>query len=276
MTKTPIRLTCVKVLAPEAGDNVSTESNGFSSSNVMLRWRMKFLLVTAMQGSHTVIPALRSDQWLRDCLQHSDLQAVCLDIRLSEAALCLWVNACEAANKAVFLRFPASVTFEQQQPLYRWETNRLLDCLLAALLLLILAPLLVFLMALVKLSSPGPIFYKQWYIGCRGRLFRVWKFRTMTAHADNPSSTGMDYQRGLHKRKEDFGVTPIGRFLRKYGLEKLPQLVNVLRGEMSFIGPQPWAIYDAIRVKPDGLHRLRVLPGMTNIGWIPQRSHLVV
>jgi lipopolysaccharide/colanic/teichoic acid biosynthesis glycosyltransferase len=84
----------------------------------------------------------------------------------------------------------------------------------------------------------------------------------------------MGHQAGLHKCENDPRVTPIGRWMRKYSLDELPQLFNVLRGEMSLVGPRPWALYDAVRLSPAVRQRLNALPGITGIWQVTGRSHL--
>ncbi|MBD2028372.1 heterocyst development glycosyltransferase HepC [Leptolyngbya sp. FACHB-711] len=273
MTATRIRLTNIKVLRLENSSWVELDIPTFS--NVTLCWRSNFLFVNAANASDAGIPALRSEQWLKDCLRLSSVAAVCLNIKLSETALQSWADACHDANRPVFLTVLPSAEFRNQCSSLGWRTKRFIDWFLSALMLLVLSPLMAFLMVLVKLSSPGPIFFRQWRVGGRGRLFKIWKFRTMVVNAEETHHTIMGSQQGLHKHKDDPRVTPIGRFMRKYSLDELPQLINVLRGEMSLVGPQPWTIYDAIRIKHEDLHRLRALPGITGLWQVLGRSHLV-
>lgn len=109
--------------------------------------------------------------------------------------------------------------------------KRIFDAAFAAIGLALLAPVLVALAIAVRLSSPGPLFYRGVRVGMFGKLFRVVKFRTMVANAEalGGSCTGTDDPR----------ITPVGRWLRKYKLDELPQLFNVLKGDMSFVGPRP-------------------------------------
>jgi lipopolysaccharide/colanic/teichoic acid biosynthesis glycosyltransferase len=128
---------------------------------------------------------------------------------------------------------------------------------------------------LVKTSSPGPIFFSQWRVGERGKLFRIIKFRTMVVNAEQLHHQVMGHQTGLHKLKNDPRVTPVGRWLRKLSLDELPQLWNVLRGEMSLVGPRPWALYDAVRIGVAQRQRLNALPGITGAWQVNGRSHLL-
>lgn len=113
--------------------------------------------------------------------------------------------------------------------------KRLVDTLLAALLLPLLLPLFAVVAAAIRLDSPGPVFFRQTRIGYRGRPFRVWKFRTMRVQNDEPS-----LEQAI-TRHRDPRVTRLGRWLRRSRIDELPQAFNVLRGEMSWIGPRPEA-----------------------------------
>jgi putative colanic acid biosynthesis UDP-glucose lipid carrier transferase len=140
------------------------------------------------------------------------------------------------------------------------KAKRLLDFVFALIGLVLLLPLLLVVAAAVALDSPGPVFFRQWRGGHKGRRFQIFKFRTMTCMED-----GKDV---CQARLGDVRVTRVGRVLRKSSLDELPQLFNVLRGEMSLVGPRPHAlahdeVYSAlIRGYSD---RQLVKPGIT--GW---------
>ena len=153
----------------------------------------------------------------------------------------------------------------------------MLDLSIASLLLVLLSPVLLTIAALIKASTPGPILFRQWRVGQRGKLFRVLKFRTMTVNAEQHHHQVMAGQShtNLHKREDDPRITPLGKRLRKYSLDELPQLFNVLLGEMSLVGPRPWALYDAVRIRPEMLERLNALPGITGAWQVQARSHLL-
>ncbi len=135
--------------------------------------------------------------------------------------------------------------------------SRLLDCCVASLLLLLCAPMLLWAAAAVTVTSPGPVFYRQERVGLGGQIFQIWKFRTMftgTCNSAGPLVTAQD----------DCRITPLGRHLRSWKLDELPQLFNVLRGDMSLVGPRPQVPRFVDRFDP-GLRRivLSVRPGMT-------------
>jgi len=125
-------------------------------------------------------------------------------------------------------------------------TKRGIDLFLAIVSSCIVLPASLFIAVLIKLDSPGPVIYKQSRVGRRGKLFDVWKFRTMVENADEILQTYLQQYpemrrewEATQKLKEDPRVTRVGRLLRKFSLDELPQLVNVLRGEMSLVGPRP-------------------------------------
>jgi exopolysaccharide biosynthesis polyprenyl glycosylphosphotransferase len=146
--------------------------------------------------------------------------------------------------------------------------KQIFDTLASVLLLVLLAPLLLLIALLIKLESPGPVFFFQERIGEHGRRFKMIKFRSMYADADQRwrdvarrDATG----RLIHKQNDDPRVTRIGRKLRRSSLDELPQLFNVLRGEMSLVGPRPEMPYIAAEYEPWQWQRFRVPPGIT--GW---------
>lgn len=152
------------------------------------------------------------------------------------------------------------------------------DVVLSGLTLLVLAPILALVAVLVKMSSRGPVFYACDYVGYRGRRFRGYKFRTMVADADEKKAEllHLNHMNGpAFKIRNDPRVTALGRFLRKYSIDELPQLWNVLRGDMSLVGPRPplpeeWAEYEEWQRA-----KLSVVPGITCYWQIEGRSDIV-
>jgi exopolysaccharide biosynthesis polyprenyl glycosylphosphotransferase len=152
--------------------------------------------------------------------------------------------------------------------------KRMLDVISAALLLFILLPILLAIAILIRVDSPGPAIYKAWRVGKKGCRFKCFKFRTMSVDADK-----IKHQlRSLNERagptfkiSDDPRITRIGKWLRKYSLDELPQLVNVLRGEMSLIGPRPHPLDDYNQYQLEHRLRLRVTPGLTGLWQITAR-----
>jgi exopolysaccharide biosynthesis polyprenyl glycosylphosphotransferase len=161
--------------------------------------------------------------------------------------------------------------------------KRLFDALVSLILLVVLSPLLITIAIVIKKTSPGAIFYKQDRVGLKGHRFKVWKFRTMVENA-NELQQALEAQNEvkggvLFKIKEDPRITKVGRFLRKYSLDELPQLINVLQGQMSLVGPRPLAIRDyelsiqnIEQFTRDRFLRYEVLPGVTGLWQVKGRA----
>jgi lipopolysaccharide/colanic/teichoic acid biosynthesis glycosyltransferase len=148
--------------------------------------------------------------------------------------------------------------------------KRILDLFLCCLALPIALPLIAICALAVRLSSPGPVLFRQERLGINRTPFEMLKFRSMYVNApDLRNSDGSTFN-----GPQDSRVTPIGRFLRKTSLDEVPQLINVLRGEMSFVGPRP-DLPDAIQhYRPQDHFRLSVLPGITGLPQVRGRNTL--
>jgi lipopolysaccharide/colanic/teichoic acid biosynthesis glycosyltransferase len=241
-----------------------------------LTWRQHQLIVRPLPPSQaTFLPSVDNRGWLVDCLRRSASTLVKLDLGLGETQLITWANACQQADKAAYLSLPSTQKAPSQKSPLRWWLKRSLDWLAAACLLVILSPLMIGIILLMSIFTPGPIFFKQWRVGERGKLFQVLKFRTMIVGADAIHHQVMGNQAGLHKRADDPRITSLGRWMRRFSIDELPQLFNVLRGEMSLVGPRPWALYDAIRITPELRHRLKALPGLTGAWQVESRSKML-
>lgn len=136
--------------------------------------------------------------------------------------------------------------------------KRIIDFLFSLIILLILLPLFLVVAILIKLDSKGPVIFKQSRLGKNGNVFKVWKFRTMI---DNAEKMGT----GLTTAQNDPRITRVGKILRKTSIDELPQLINVLKGDMSFIGPRPAPVHHLKQYNENERQRLKVLPGIT--GW---------
>jgi exopolysaccharide biosynthesis polyprenyl glycosylphosphotransferase len=154
--------------------------------------------------------------------------------------------------------------------------KKITDIFFSVLLLMILSPIMLIIAIAVKLTSRGPVIYKQARIGLRGRQFNLYKFRTMVTGAEELQKDlelRNEADGPVFKIKEDPRVTRIGRFLRKSGLDELPQLINVLKGEMSLIGPRPPLQEETAQYKRWQLRRLSVKPGLSCFWQIkPERN----
>ena len=155
--------------------------------------------------------------------------------------------------------------------------RRAVDVAAAVAGLLAAAPLLFAAAVAIKLSSAGPVFYSQQRVGQRGRLFRLWKLRTMVHGADELKqhlleSDGLDGPR--FKLERDPRITPVGRLLRRTSMDELPQFLNVLVGDMTLIGPRPPLWSEVVEYDPRALRRLEVPPGLTCLWQVRGRSDL--
>jgi exopolysaccharide biosynthesis polyprenyl glycosylphosphotransferase len=156
--------------------------------------------------------------------------------------------------------------------------KKLMDISVSVVLLIILSPLMLMISLLIKLTSKGPIIYRQPRVGLRGRQFNLYKFRTMVINADKirkDLEAQNEADGPVFKIKNDPRITAIGGVLRKTGLDELPQLINVLKGEMSLIGPRPPLKSETEQYKRWQLRRLSVKPGLSCF-WqiIPDRNNV--
>src|SRR3954454_13162661 len=159
----------------------------------------------------------------------------------------------------------------------RMLVKRILDRLLGIGLFVALLPLLVVIAVAIRRSSPGPVLFRQIRIGEDGRPFEMLKFRSMVVDAEERRSElepGNDGNGVLFKLRDDPRLTRIGALLRRYSLDELPQLWNVVRGEMSLVGPRPPLPQEVMGYSDDATRRLRVRPGMTGLWQVSGRSEL--
>jgi exopolysaccharide biosynthesis polyprenyl glycosylphosphotransferase len=151
----------------------------------------------------------------------------------------------------------------------------MLDYFLAIVCLLVLSPFFLIVAILVKISSPGPVIHKRLVLGLNGKQFNAYKFRTMAVNGDEVLKIYPELKDELernHKLKNDPRITKIGAFLRKYSLDELPQLFNVLKREMSLVGPRMISPEEVIKYKQFDMNLLTVLPGITGVWQVSGRS----
>ena len=140
----------------------------------------------------------------------------------------------------------------------QYAIKRIMDISISVVTLVALSPLLIIIAFIIKFTSPGPVFFIQERIGKNGKPFKLMKFRTMTQGAEKATQ-------GMHIDKDNPYITKIGRFLRKWSIDEIPELINVLKGEMSLVGPRPTLEYQVKKYDDFQKRRLLVKPGLT--GW---------
>ena len=156
--------------------------------------------------------------------------------------------------------------------------KRLFDIVAAAILLVLLLPVFTGVALLIRLESPGPVLFRQTRVGRWGQLFTMWKFRSMYIDAEERKAALMAQNEMaggvIFKRKDDPRVTRVGRFIRKTSIDELPQLWNVLVGDMSLVGPRPPVPSEVDQYSLSDRRRLEVIPGITCIWQISGRSEI--
>jgi len=156
--------------------------------------------------------------------------------------------------------------------------KRALDIIVAALTLLIWSPLILVVIALIKIEDGGPIFFRQTRVGLRGRLFGMWKFRSMVMNADALKDKLLEQnqmQGGVtFKMKNDPRITRIGKWIRKFSVDEVPQLWNVMAGDMSLVGPRPPVPREVREYSIEDRQRLLAKPGLTCFWQVAGRSEI--
>lgn len=147
--------------------------------------------------------------------------------------------------------------------------KRILDFILSLIAIIILSPIMIIIAIIIKIDSKGPIFFKQERLGKNGKVFKIFKFRTMVVNAEHIGD-------GLKVKSEnDNRITKIGKVLRKTSLDELPQLINVIKGEMSLIGPRPPVTYHPHKYdeySEEQKKRFEVRPGITGLAQVKVRN----
>jgi exopolysaccharide biosynthesis polyprenyl glycosylphosphotransferase len=155
--------------------------------------------------------------------------------------------------------------------------KRLMDIVIGSISLLVVSPFMAILALAIKLDSPGPMIFRQKRVGVRGQEFVVFKFRSMREGADEEKEQLLEFNEmngPLFKMREDPRTTRVGRFLRRFSLDELPQLFNVLRGEMSMVGPRPHTSLEVAQYQNWQRQVLEAPPGLTGLAQVSGRSQL--
>jgi exopolysaccharide biosynthesis polyprenyl glycosylphosphotransferase len=171
--------------------------------------------------------------------------------------------------------YPALAIVQRDVPAIQFKLKRILDVLISAAVLLLLSPVLLLLAIIVKLNSRGPVFYGSQRVGKKGKSFSCYKFRTMVTNADQLKAKLQHLNERddiLFKIANDPRITSSGRYMRKYSLDELAQLWNVLKGDMSLVGPRPPLASEVKQYELDYLLRLEAAPGITGLWQVQARN----
>jgi exopolysaccharide biosynthesis polyprenyl glycosylphosphotransferase len=247
-----------------------------------------------------LVPVLRGDADVVELVQRLDVDRVMLAPALSESRRRVQV-VCELSELGVHVDLVPSwsdvvgTRFDLNEmegmPLLTvprptlgrnaLRLKRALDLAAGTLALLLLAPVFAACAVAIKLDSPGPVFFRQRRVGRDDQRFELFKFRSMHADADARKTDiaklnfhGGGNDRGMFKIREDPRITRVGRFLRRYSLDELPQLFNILRGEMSFVGPRPLIETEDRQIEGRFRRRLLLTPGLTGLWQAHGRSDI--
>lgn len=169
-----------------------------------------------------------------------------------------------------------SYDMRKRKPM-QWILKRTIDITCSLLGLLALAPLLILVALAIRIESKGPVIFKQRRIGLHGREFDMFKFRSMRPDADDMIADLLDQNEtseGMFKMFNDPRVTKVGKFIRKYSIDELPQLFNVLKGDMSLVGPRPPIKRELKHYKNWHYLRFATLPGLTGLWQVSGRSRI--
>lgn len=205
-------------------------------------------------------------------LQNNAIKATCLTLQNKAIQLRLEALKSNIGESYLFLLGLKSL---QKSEIF---LRRLTDILVSSIVLFCLSPLLITVMILIKVDDRGPLFFKQERVGLNGKKFNMLKFRSMTTNAEiikksieqhNESSGNI-----LFKMKNDPRITKIGKWMRHYSIDELPQLINVLKGDMALVGPRPALPMEVAKYNYHARLRLQVKPGITCFWQIGGRSDL--
>jgi exopolysaccharide biosynthesis polyprenyl glycosylphosphotransferase len=228
------------------------------------------------QGGYRVVAVVPDHRWTRHRLQQLTWQLETTPAEVVVAPVLAEVTGPRLHVSPVF-GLPLLRVSSPRFVGARWVIKNLLDRTAAAVGLLVIAPLVIGLALAVKLHDRGPVFYRQTRVGRDGRTFSMIKFRSMVVDADTLRTDLVEVNEGagpLFKMRNDPRITPIGAILRRYSLDELPQLFNVIGGSMSLVGPRPPLPDEVAVYPPDMRRRLKVKPGLTGLWQVSGRSDL--
>lgn len=203
---------------------------------------------------------------------YKEIQDICLinpDFNFSPEKECL-------ATICTSFKTKKTLNFKKTKP-FQWKIKRTIDLTGSIIGLIIITPLLLLIAAAIKIESKGPVFFKQKRIGLQGREFYMYKFRSMSLDAEKQIDKLLENNEtnaGMFKMFNDPRITRIGKFLRKYSIDEIPQLFNVIKGDMSLVGPRPPIEKELLSYKSWHFIRFSTLPGLTGLWQVSGRSKI--
>ncbi len=246
--------------------------------------------------SHSTVPFLGDIVDLKRILTTYIVDGICITLPAGSfyREIADIVNVCEEIGLPVHVRDPFREKANRAPPFYvgglhfftyaggsdtgwRYSVKRVIDVVFSILFLVILGPALLLIMSLIKLTSQGPALFKQIRVGKNSRLFKLYKLRTMVADAEKLKEQLLaqnEMDGPAFKIKDDPRVTWIGKYLRKFSIDEIPQLFNVLNGDMSLVGPRPGLKEEVDAYIWNHRKRLSVIPGITGLWQIMGRNEI--
>lgn len=259
------------VCVPETGTDLPVDVEGVPVAGLL-----EDLASLVSTGRYRVVAVTPDAYWTR-----RRLQQLSWDIEGSAADLVVSPGLMEVTGPRLHVAPVYGLTMLRvSQPTFtggRYVFKAVVDRILAASALVLVAPLMLLIATAIKVGDRGPVFYRQYRVGRTGDVFPMLKFRSMVSDADRHRDALADDNDGagpMFKMRRDPRVTRIGALLRRYSLDELPQLVNVLRGEMAVVGPRPPLPEEVARYALDARRRLLVKPGLTGLWQVNGRSDL--
>jgi lipopolysaccharide/colanic/teichoic acid biosynthesis glycosyltransferase len=239
------------------------EDNTTKAGGVSAQLHEIFSIARAMFVDKIVLSTRPSEQILAELCEQARSHHVNLRYVPNEME-----RLCRASEVQLIGKLPTIVAYQKRLRPLSMLCKRLLDITLSSIALVILSPLFAAIALVMTLHSDGPLLHRSERLDMHGRTFGCYKFRTMVCDADRQRDerTSLNERFGLlRKISKSPRITPLGAWLERYSLDKLPQLFNVLRGEMSLVGPQPSLPSEAHPHPTADFHRLDVMPGMTGL-----------
>lgn len=224
-------------------NTIAQQSQNVHPQNFTLHWRRGQLLVKSSKNAQTpYLPSLENKQLLIECLQHSPINLVTIDPKLGDAALKFWIDACQQANKPIYISPSARSNRPKSSNKFFKFIQPVINRILALILLILVSPLMLILTLMISLNGSISLFSYQWHIGEKGKIFPMIDFCTTGKHNQS---------------------TLLGLWMSKYHLDHLPRLFNILRGEMKLIGCNNLCLEDVIRfslmtesIQVDGINQV--------------------